>query len=154
VLDALLDDQLETKMDIGFVGSPNIGSVALNQFKDSEEFRQFSNVFRKDDRIFVVSSIFGGTGAAGYPIIVKNIRNAGNNAAINNRGDLRDARIGALTVLPYFNVQQDENSPISRADSSSRRPSRHSSITTTTHRTASGWGRPAPVEGQRLLLSW
>ncbi len=110
------DDQLDTKMDIGFVGSPNIGSVALNQFKDSEEFRQFSNVFRKEDRIFVVSSIFGGTGAAGYPIIVKNIRNAANNAAINNRADLRDARIGALTVLPYFNVQQDENSPISRAD--------------------------------------
>ena len=110
------DDQLNTKMDIGFVGSPNIGSVALNEFKDSEEFRQFSNVFQKNDRIFVVSSIFGGTGAAGYPIIVKNIRNAGNNAQINNRGNLRDARIGALTVLPYFNVQQDENSPISRAD--------------------------------------
>jgi len=110
------NDQLETKMDIGFVGSPNIGSVALNQFKDSEEFKQFSNVFQKGDRIFVVSSIFGGTGAAGYPIIVKNIRNAGNNSQINNRGDLRDARIGALTVLPYFNVQQDENSPISRAD--------------------------------------
>jgi len=110
------NDQLNTKMDIGFVGSPNIGSVALNQFKDSEEFKQFSNVFQKSDRIFVVSSIFGGTGAAGYPIIVKNIRNAGNNAQINNRGDLRDARIGALTVLPYFNVQQDENSPIARAD--------------------------------------
>lgn len=109
-------DQLQTKMDIGFVGSPNIGSVALNEFKDSEEFRQFSNVFRKEDRVFVVSSIFGGTGAAGYPIIVKNIRNAANNAAINNRGDLRDARIGALTVLPYFNVQQDSNSPISRGD--------------------------------------
>ncbi|MCI6618770.1 MAG: hypothetical protein MSD82_07940, partial [Prevotella sp.] len=108
--------QLDTKMDIGFVGSPNIGSVALNQFKDSEEFRQFSNVFQKNDRVFIVSSIFGGTGAAGYPIIVKNIRNAANNAMINNRGDLRDARIGALTVLPYFNVQQDENSPISRAD--------------------------------------
>ena len=90
--------------------------MALNEFKDSEEFRQFSNVFQKNDRIFVVSSIFGGTGAAGYPIIVKNIRNAGNNAQINNRGNLRDARIGALTVLPYFNVQQDENSPISRAD--------------------------------------
>lgn len=110
------NDQLNTKMDIGFVGSPNIGSVALNQFKDSEEFRQFSNVFQKNDRIFVVSSIFGGTGAAGYPIIVKNIRNAGNNIQINNRGDLRDAKIGTLSVLPYFNVQQDENSPISRAD--------------------------------------
>lgn len=110
------NDQLQTKMDIGFVGSPNIGSVALNQFKDSEEFKQFSNVFQKTDRIFIVSSIFGGTGAAGYPIIVKNIRNAASNAAINNRGDLRDAKIGALTVLPYFNVQQDETSPISRAD--------------------------------------
>lgn len=110
------DYQLDTKMDIGFVGCPNIGSVALNEFKDSEEFRQFSNVFQKGDRIFIVSSIFGGTGAAGYPIIVKNIRNAGNNASINNRGDLRDAFIGALTVLPYFNVQQDSKSPISRAD--------------------------------------
>lgn len=108
--------QLNTKMDIGFVGSPNIGAVALNQFKDSEEFRQFANVFRAEDRVFVVSSIFGGTGAAGYPIIVKNIRNAANNPNLSNRGDLRDARIGALTVLPYFNVQQDENSPISRAD--------------------------------------
>lgn len=108
--------QLDTRMDIGFVGSPNIGSVALNAFKDSEEFRQFSNVFQATDRVFIVSSIFGGTGAAGYPIIVKNIRNAAQNASINNRGDLRDAKIGALTVLPYFNIQHDENSPISRAD--------------------------------------
>lgn len=108
--------QLDTKMDIGFVGSPNIGSVALNMFKDSNEFRQFSNVFQSTDRVFVVSSIFGGTGAAGYPVIVKNIRNAATNNNINNRGDLRDAKIGALTVLPYFNIQQDENSPISRAD--------------------------------------
>lgn len=110
------NDQLNTKMDIGFVGSPNIGAVALNKFKDSEEFRQFSNIFQDNDRIFVVSSIFGGTGAAGYPIIVKNIRNAGNNQNINNRGALRDAKIGALTVLPYFNIQQKADSPITRAD--------------------------------------
>ena len=107
--------QLETKMNIGFVGNPNIGSVALNKIKDSEEFRLFASVFQRNDRIFIVSSIFGGTGAAGYPIIVNNIRNARNSNQAN-RGDLADARIGALTVLPYFNVQQDENSPISRAD--------------------------------------
>lgn len=109
-------DELDTRMDIGFVGSPNIGSVAMGKFKDSEEFRQFSNIFRAEDRIFVVSSIFGGTGAAGYPVIVKNIRAAASNSTIQNRGDLRDARIGALTVLPYFNLQQDEKSPISRTD--------------------------------------
>lgn len=108
--------QLDTKMDIGFVGNPNIGSVALNKIKESEEFRQFTNVFQKDDRVFIVSSIFGGTGAAGYPILVNNIRNAVSNSQVNNRGDVANARVGALTVLPYFNVQQDDNSPISRAD--------------------------------------
>jgi len=100
-------DQLSTKMDIGFVGSPNIGSVALNSFTESEEFERFTNVFSKDDRIFIVSSIFGGTGAAGYPMIVKNIRNARNTEA-STRGDLVDARIGALTVMPYFNVKSKD----------------------------------------------
>ena len=110
------DEHLHTKMDIGFVGSPNIGSVALNQFKNSDEFREFANVFKKEDRVFIVSSIFGGTGAAGFPIIVKNIRDAASNPFLTNKGDLRDAKIGALTVLPYFNVASNDNSPISRAD--------------------------------------
>lgn len=100
-------DQLGTKMDIGFVGSPNIGSVALNSFTESQEFERFTNVFSKDDRIFIVSSIFGGTGAAGYPLIVKNIRNARNTDA-STRGDLVDAKIGALTVMPYFNVKSKD----------------------------------------------
>lgn len=110
------NEHLNTKMDIGFVGSPNIGAVALNQFKDSVEFREFANLYKKEDRVFIVSSIFGGTGAAGFPIIVKNIRDAANNPLLTNRGDLRDAKIGALTVLPYFNVASDEDSPISRSD--------------------------------------
>lgn len=100
-------DQLNTKMDIGFVGSPNIGSVALNSFTESMEFERFTNVFSKDDRIFIVSSIFGGTGAAGYPLIVKNIRNARQTES-STRGDLVDARIGALTVMPYFNVKSKD----------------------------------------------
>lgn len=100
-------DQLGTKMDIGFVGSPNIGSVALNSFTESQEFERFTNVFSKDDRVFIVSSIFGGTGAAGYPLIVKNIRNAKFTDA-STRGDLADARIGALTVMPYFNVKSKD----------------------------------------------
>jgi len=110
-------DNLETEMNIGFVGAPNIGSVALNQFKDSTEFREFANVLTKEDRVFIISSIFGGTGAAGYPIIVKNIRNADNpDAAFTNRDILQNIRIGALTVLPYFNVTTDPSSPISKND--------------------------------------
>lgn len=107
---------LDTEMDIGFVGNPNIGSVVLNQFKDSEEFGEFASNFNKDDRVFIVSSIFGGTGAAGFPTILKNIRDAVNNKKINSKGFLQDAKIGALTVLPYFNLEKDENSPIQKSD--------------------------------------
>ena len=109
------DDQLENKMNIGFVGSPNIGSVALNEIKDSPEFRAFANVFNAGDRIFFISSIFGGTGAAGFPIMVKNIRQAAN-LDINNRDVLRRAPIGALTVLPYFNLELGEDHRIDKSD--------------------------------------
>jgi len=103
------DYQLENKMNIGFVGSPNIGSVALNEIKDSNEFKAFANVFRQGDRIFFISSIFGGTGAAGFPIMVKNIRQAANLEGIENRDALSRAPIGGLTVLPYFNLESNKN---------------------------------------------
>ena len=109
------DYQLENKMNIGFVGSPNIGSVALNEIKDSDEFKAFANVFNAGDRIFFISSIFGGTGAAGFPIMVKNIRQAAN-LDINNRDVLRRAPIGGLTVLPYFNIEHNEDRRIDKAD--------------------------------------
>lgn len=109
-------DLLDVEMDIGFVGNPNIGSVVLNQFKDSDEFREIGSNFKHGDRIFIISSIFGGTGAAGFPVILKNIRGAMDNPGIDGAGFLRDAPIGALTVMPYFNVEKDEESPIQRAD--------------------------------------
>lgn len=109
------DEQLENKMNIGFVGSPNIGSVALNEIKDSNEFKAFANVFNQGDRIFFISSIFGGTGAAGFPIMVKNIRQAAN-LDINNRDVLRKAPIGGLTVLPYFNLELGDDHRIDKAD--------------------------------------
>ena len=70
------EENLETKMDIGFVGNPNIGSTVLNQFRYSDVFQAFAENFGANDRIFIVSSIFGGTGAAGFPILLKNIRGA------------------------------------------------------------------------------
>lgn len=109
------DYQLENKMNIGFVGSPNIGSVALNMIKDSEEFKAFANVFTQGDRIFFISSIFGGTGAAGFPILVKNIRQA-QNLDVSNKNFLRNAPIGGLTVLPYFNINNSQGKSIDKAD--------------------------------------
>lgn len=109
-------DLLDIPMDIGFVGNPNVGSVVLNQFKDSEEFKDFANNFNEGDRIFIISSIFGGTGAAGFPTVLKNIRNAVNIPGLAATGFLQNSAIGALTVMPYFNIEGDENSPIKRSD--------------------------------------
>lgn len=97
------EDNLNTKMDIGFVGNPNIGSTVLNQFRHSPVFKAFAELFADGDRVFIVSSIFGGTGAAGFPILLKNIRNA-EAGKIANPAFLKNAKIGAVTVMPYFSI--------------------------------------------------
>ncbi len=101
---------LDADMDMGFLGNPNIGSVVLNKFKNSDSFVKFASNFEQDDRIFIVSSIFGGTGAAGFPLILKNIRDAKHPTP--HHSFLRDAKIGAVTVLPYFAVRANEDTTI------------------------------------------
>jgi len=110
---------LNLLMDEGFKGYPNIGAVVLNQFKNTQAFRDLVSEFNQDDKIFIVSSIFGGTGAAGFPLLLKNIRNADqitNNAGeiLGNVNILKNAIIGALTVMPYFGVRENRESEISK----------------------------------------
>jgi len=100
---------LEASMNVGFKGNPNIGSVVLNQVVNSETFNTFANTFEAGDKIFIVSSIFGGTGASGFPLLLKTLRTGQdfqNNELINH------AEIGAITVLPYFKLEQSDESEI------------------------------------------
>jgi hypothetical protein len=101
------EKNLKATMEVGFKGNPNIGSVVLNQFSGSEAFIDFADTFEDGDRIFIISSIFGGTGAAGFPLLLKNLRNG----QINNKPYklLQEAPIAALSVLPYFKVKADES---------------------------------------------
>lgn len=103
------DKNLESSMEVGFKGNPNIGSVVLNQISNSDDFNAFANEFSDGDRIFIVSSIFGGTGASGFPLLLKTLRNGNDfpNYDIINR-----CTIGAVTILPYFKVQPNEKSEI------------------------------------------
>ncbi len=113
-LQALYDDspqgspgaELELSLNVGFKGNPNIGSVVFNDLVNTNEYKYFNNIFQDQDRIFIVSSIFGGTGSSGFPQLVKLIRNSENDR-------LKDAKIGAISVMPYFNVEEDESSAIS-----------------------------------------
>ena len=104
------EKNLASDLQVGFKGNPNIGSVVLNQFTNSEVFQAFADSVQEDDRIFIVSSIFGGTGAAGFPLLLKNIRQGHINGKYYK--NLKNAKVGGLTVLPYFKVQHDEESQI------------------------------------------
>lgn len=100
---------LASDMVVGFKGNPNIGSIVLNQFTDTVEFQNIANEFSQGDRIFIISSIFGGTGASGFPLLLNTLRT---NENIANHGLINSATIGAVTVLPYFKVEQEEESSI------------------------------------------
>lgn len=103
------DKNLESSMEVGFKGNPNIGSVVLNQIAHSYDFEDFANSFSDGDKIFIISSIFGGTGASGFPLLLKTIREGKN---FPNYNLINNARVGALTILPYFKLKQDEDSEI------------------------------------------
>lgn len=101
---------LEADMEVGFKGNPNIGSVVLNQFTDSQDFIDFAASFKPGDRIFIISSIFGGTGASGFPLLLKNLR--GLDSSIPNSDAIQHSPIGAISVLPYFAVKPNDDSAI------------------------------------------
>ena len=104
------EKNLNSKMNVGFKGNPNVGSVVLNQFQQSQTFIDILSSFQQGDRIFIISSIFGGTGASGFPLLIKNLRSA--NQAISGAAFARNAAIGSVTVLPYFGLKTNKDSEI------------------------------------------
>ena len=103
------DKNLNSSMDVGFKGNPNIGSVVLNQIAKSVDFEDFANSFEVDDKIFIISSIFGGTGASGFPLLLKTLRTGD---SFSNHDLINNAEIGAITILPYFKLKSDDASEI------------------------------------------
>lgn len=100
------DYHLDLDLELGFYGNPNIGVTVLNSFEDSSDFQLFARNFGTDDRIFIVGSIFGGTGASGFPLLVKTFRNPVHSAGAQA---LSNSKIGACVVMPYFNLSKDGN---------------------------------------------
>lgn len=86
---------LNSGLEVGFKGNPNMGSIVLNQFTESKDFKNFLTTFQQGDEIFIINSIFGGTGAAGFPLLLKVLRSSDNVL-------IRQCKIGGLTLLPYF----------------------------------------------------
>ena len=96
-------------MEVGFKGNPNIGSVVLNQIVNSKDFEDFASNFDSGDKIFIISSIFGGTGASGFPLLLKTLRTG---TSFSNNDIINNSEIGAITILPYFKLKSDDDSEI------------------------------------------
>lgn len=111
LLELLYSQQnLKDSLTHGFLGSPNVGCVVLDSINQTEEWKNFGNLFKSEDRIFIISSIFGGTGAAGFPLLLKNFSTT--NSSLSNSGALEKAVIGAVSVLPYFALKKNDESRI------------------------------------------
>lgn len=94
---------MDNNLDVGFKGNPNVGTVVLgDMIEGADWFEAFKRHCQQDDRVFIISSIFGGTGASGYPLIEKKIRTDADHPSVAG------VTMGAVTVLPYFQLENPE----------------------------------------------
>ena len=88
-----------TQLHEGFRGHPSIGAAVMAQtvLGGDEPWKTFQAKVAKDPapKIFLAGSIFGGTGASGFPTIAKLIKGALVGKPIN-------AQTGGALILPYF----------------------------------------------------
>jgi len=96
----------DMNLEKGFLGTPSVGSIVLRDVVESRGFKEFTQDFKPGDRIFIISSIFGGTGAAGFPLLLNIFRDPESN--INNSQYIRDAIIGGISLQPYFDVDVEK----------------------------------------------
>lgn len=90
-------DDSSMPLNVGFVGNPNIGSVVLNTCSLQGEFSNICAQISNTDGAIVIGSLFGGTGAAGIPLIVHRLT------------DLKERRptLGGIALLPYFDTNKN-----------------------------------------------
>lgn len=92
----------DTDLAKGFRGHPAIGAAVMNESMDENEEPWKSLLPEinadKDPKIFLFASVFGGTGAAGFPTIARLLKKI---LKKDNEGNCI-AKIGGALVLPYF----------------------------------------------------
>jgi hypothetical protein len=99
--------ELNLPWDQGFRGYPSVGAPVMAGLKDALKAKPWSEVLGEmktacaagnEARAFLVGSLFGATGASGFPTIARIIRND----AARSWGSPDKLRIGCAPLLPYF----------------------------------------------------
>lgn len=109
LVDCLYDtEEREQNLSEGFRARPNIGAAAMLASVNEQDQSFWQNIYSalekarggEEVRIFLISSIFGGTGASGFPNIARKIKNIQNEMNVTG-----NVHIGGALLLPYFNYQ-------------------------------------------------
>lgn len=91
----------ESPLEEGFRGHPSIGSAVMAKTVNLEEdktWQRFRKEISNDDegaKVFLAGSIFGGTGASGFPTIAQIVKNE------------LDVKVGGALLLPYFKFMDE-----------------------------------------------
>jgi hypothetical protein len=105
----------EMDLGLGFRGVPAIGTVFMNRLRDEPFFSKLLNdaTTEKESVFFSIGSIFGGTGAAAFPVVgralVDGFKDEIDRPAVPG---VSKSRIGGALLLPYFTLP---TSPDARA---------------------------------------
>lgn len=94
------NDELNMKMTQGYRGVPSIGSVLMTGIKEYPFWNVFINSLKAEtnDKVFIFASVFGGTGASGYPVISQLIKN-----------EVKNSEVGGALILPYFRLRDPQD---------------------------------------------
>ncbi|HET7463735.1 MAG TPA: hypothetical protein VFJ82_20945 [Longimicrobium sp.] len=104
----------------GFRGNPAIGSILLNGLKDAALMADIRKGAEGDTAkaFFATGSIFGGTGAAGLPVIANLLHPERDESEPDGAWKQRQAgfraRMGAALVTPYFSLRPAPNDATTR----------------------------------------
>lgn len=99
------ETEKKTSLEMGFRGHPSIGAAIMARtvkLGEAEPWQTFRKMISADvnagqeAKIFLVGSIFGGTGASGFPTIARLIKNA------IGKHEEKFAKLGGALLLPYF----------------------------------------------------
>ena len=108
-----LYDPAERKQNLseGFRGKPNIGAAAMLATTADEKDVFWSQIYKAIDsarggeevRVFIISSIFGGTGASGFANIARRIKTIQKEKNVTT-----NFHLGGALMLPYFTYDVPE----------------------------------------------
>lgn len=103
-----LKAELHMKLYHGFRGCPNIGCVVTKQLLTNNALKQLPGIIQEKDRVFIIGSVFGGTGASGIPMLLDFFKSGAYKETFSK------IKVGILAVTPYFNLTRvdGKDSPI------------------------------------------